>query len=68
MPAYDLPYAQEHLGELFEEARQGEEVLIVRSDGRSCQLVPIAAIPAHASESESQALPDLAADPIAVPA
>jgi len=68
MPAYDLPYAEEHLGELFEEARQGEEVLIVRSDGRSCQLVPIASIPADAPESEEQALPDLAPSPIAVPA
>jgi antitoxin (DNA-binding transcriptional repressor) of toxin-antitoxin stability system len=38
MAAYDLPYAQEHLTELFEEACNGEDVIIVRSDARSCQL------------------------------
>jgi hypothetical protein len=68
MPTYDLPYAEEHLAELFEEARQGDEVLIVRSDGRSCQLLPIAAVPVEASEPEELELPDLASGPIPVPA
>ncbi|HEY3453812.1 MAG TPA: hypothetical protein VGK64_04360 [Bryobacteraceae bacterium] len=67
MATYDLSYAEEHLAELFEEARQGDEVLIVRSDGRVCQLLPIAAVPTVTSEEEL-ALPDAAAFPVAVPA
>jgi antitoxin (DNA-binding transcriptional repressor) of toxin-antitoxin stability system len=46
MPAYDLEYAEEHLAELFHEARLGEEVIIVRDDGRSCALTPLAESPA----------------------
>jgi hypothetical protein len=42
MPAYHVPYAQEHLEDLFEEARTGEVVIILRFDGRSCQLLPLA--------------------------
>jgi len=42
MATYALAYAQEHLGELFQEARTGEEVIIFRFDGRSCQLLPLA--------------------------
>jgi antitoxin (DNA-binding transcriptional repressor) of toxin-antitoxin stability system len=44
MPSYELPYAQEHLAELFDEARSGEEVIIVRADGRSCELTPLAEV------------------------
>jgi antitoxin (DNA-binding transcriptional repressor) of toxin-antitoxin stability system len=67
MATYDLSYAEEHLAELFEEARQGDEVLIVRSDGRACQLLPIAVVPVESSEPEELELPDTAG-PIAVPA
>jgi hypothetical protein len=42
MATYELPYAEEHLTELFQEARTGEAVFIVRPDGRSCQLLPVA--------------------------
>jgi hypothetical protein len=42
MAIYDMTYAEEHLGELFHEARLGEQVIIVRSDGRACELTPIA--------------------------
>ncbi len=68
MATYDLSYAEEHLAELFEEARQGDEVLIARSDGRVCQLLPIAAVPTVTSELEELTLPDAAAFPVAVPA
>ena len=44
MATYDLPYAQEHLEELFHEALTVEDVIIVRDDGRSCQLLPLAGI------------------------
>jgi len=44
MPTYDLPYAREHLFELFNDARAGEEVIIVRADGRSCELTPLAEV------------------------
>lgn len=42
MAIYDLAYAEEHLGELFHEARLGEQVIIVRADGKACELTPIA--------------------------
>ena len=42
MATYDLPYAQEHLEELFQQALAVEDVIIVRADGRSCQLLPLA--------------------------
>jgi antitoxin (DNA-binding transcriptional repressor) of toxin-antitoxin stability system len=44
MATYELHYAQEHLAELFAEARSGEEVIIVRADGRSCELSPLAEV------------------------
>ncbi len=44
MPTYELEYAQENLEELFHQARSGEEVIIVRADGRSCELVPLAEV------------------------
>ncbi len=44
MPTYELNYAQKHLAELFNEARSGEEVIIVRADGRSCELTPLAEV------------------------
>ncbi len=44
MPTYELRYAEEHLPELFQEARDGEDVIIVRFDGLSCQLLPIASV------------------------
>jgi antitoxin (DNA-binding transcriptional repressor) of toxin-antitoxin stability system len=44
MATYELHYAREHLAELFDEARSGEEVIIVRADGRSCELTPLAEV------------------------
>jgi antitoxin (DNA-binding transcriptional repressor) of toxin-antitoxin stability system len=44
MPTYELEYAQENLPELFNQARSGEEVIIVRADGRSCELTPLAEV------------------------
>ena len=44
MATYELHYAQEHLAELFDEARSGEEVIIVRAYGRSCELTPLAEV------------------------
>ena len=59
---YELHYAQEHLAELFDGARSGEEVIIVRADGRSCELTPLAEV----SEGETTVAvfrtPDEAAD------
>ena len=68
MATYDLPYAKKHLDELFQEALTVEDVIIVRSDGRSCQLLPVATVLAEGPESEKRQLPDLVADPVAVPA
>jgi antitoxin (DNA-binding transcriptional repressor) of toxin-antitoxin stability system len=44
MPTYELEYARENLEDLFHQARSGEEVIIVREDGRSCELVPLAEV------------------------
>lgn len=44
MANYDLDYAQEHLTELFHTARNGAEVVIVREDGRACELTPLAEV------------------------
>jgi antitoxin (DNA-binding transcriptional repressor) of toxin-antitoxin stability system len=44
MPNYELHYAKDHLFELFDAARSGEEVIIVRQDGRSCELTPLAEV------------------------
>jgi hypothetical protein len=61
MAAYDLPYAQEHLTELFEEACNGEDVIIVRSDARSCQLLPLADVKDEAPDASEWKLADLEA-------
>jgi len=47
-----LAYAEKHVTELFEQARHGDEVLIVRSNGRAHQLLLIAKAPVEDSESE----------------
>ena len=66
MATYDLPYAQEHLDELFQEALTVEDVIIVRSDGRSCQLLPLADVK-DIPLVEASTVPDLEL-PSAVPA
>jgi len=58
MATYQLPYAEEHLAELFEEARTGEDVIIVRIDGRSCQLLPLADVKGEAPLSHTFEIPD----------
>jgi antitoxin (DNA-binding transcriptional repressor) of toxin-antitoxin stability system len=68
MATYDLPYAQEHLQELFEEARNGEDVIIVRSDGRSCQLLPLADVKDEAPDAGEWKISDLEPLGSAVPA
>jgi hypothetical protein len=68
MATYDLPYARERLDELFEEARTGEEVIIVRIDGRSCQLLPLADVKDQAPLSEEASIPDLEMPGSLVPA
>jgi hypothetical protein len=50
MATYDLPYSQEHDG-AFREVRDVENVIIVRSDGRSCQLLPPADIKDEAPDA-----------------
>jgi hypothetical protein len=68
MPTYDLKYAQEHLAKLFHQARLGEEVIIMREDGRSCELTPLAEVRNQQPSSnviEIPTEPDAAAgDPI----
>ena len=66
MATYDLPYAQEHLDELFQEALTVEDVIIVRADGRSCQLVPLANVQ-DVALAEEATIPGLGL-PEAVPA
>jgi antitoxin (DNA-binding transcriptional repressor) of toxin-antitoxin stability system len=44
MPNYELHYAKDHLLELFDAARSGVEVIIVRDDGQSCELTPLAEV------------------------
>jgi hypothetical protein len=68
MATYDLPYAQEHLQELFEEARNGEDVIIVRSDGRSCQLLPLGDVKDEAPDAGEWKISDLEPLGSAVPA
>jgi antitoxin (DNA-binding transcriptional repressor) of toxin-antitoxin stability system len=68
MSIYDLPYAQEHLPELFQEARTGEDVIIVRSDGRRCQLLPFADVKEEAPAAEKSKILDLGAGVEPVPA
>lgn len=68
MATYDLPYAQEHLDELFQEALTTDDVIIVRTDGRSCQLLPLADVKEESLHTEEQAIPDIDVVPAAVPA
>jgi hypothetical protein len=68
MPTYHLPYAQEHLEDLFEEARTGEVVIILRFDGRSCQLLPLADVKSRAPLTEKVAISDLELPGSLVPA
>jgi antitoxin (DNA-binding transcriptional repressor) of toxin-antitoxin stability system len=58
MPTYDLPYAKEHLFELFNDARAGEEVIIVRADGRSCELTPLAEVKQEETIAIAATIPD----------
>lgn len=44
MASYDLEFARERLADLFQEARDGKQVIIVRGDGRSCELTPLAEV------------------------
>ncbi len=61
MATYELPYAEDHLPELFQAARNGEEVIIVRFDGLSCQLLPLASVIEEEPSSSASIfeLPDL---------
>lgn len=68
MATYDLPYAQEHLAELFQEARTGEDVIIVRRDGRSCQLLPLADVKQEAPQSSALEIPDIGFGGVFAPA
>jgi len=58
MPTYELPYAKEHLFELFNDARAGEEVIIVRADGRSCELTPLAEVKQDETIATAAGIPD----------
>ena len=62
MPTYDLPYAKEHLFELFNDARAGDQVIIVRADGRSCELTPLAEIKQEETIATAAGIPDDAPD------
>ena len=42
MATYDLEYAQQHLLELFESAINAEEVIVMRDDGKACELTRLA--------------------------
>ncbi len=68
MTTYDLDYAQEHLAELFQDARTGEDVIIVRLDGRSCQLLPLADVKEEAPSSTKFEIPHLEMGGSLVPA
>ena len=68
MVIYQLVYAQDHLAELFEEARNGEDVIIHRSDGRRCQLLPIADVKDEEPVAEEALLPELGMAGIPAPA
>jgi hypothetical protein len=68
MPTYHLPYAQEHLDDLFEEARTGEVVIILRWDGRSCQLQPLADVKSRGPLTKKSAISDLELPGSLVPA
>ena len=64
MATFDLEYAREHLVELFHAARLGQEVVIMRDDGKSCELTPLAEIPfREVSVVEDQVPEEPAASP-----
>jgi antitoxin (DNA-binding transcriptional repressor) of toxin-antitoxin stability system len=70
MATFALEYAQEHLVELFHAARLGQEIVIMREDGKSCELTPLAEIPLReisVTEAETLEEPE-AADGGLVPA
>jgi hypothetical protein len=58
MPTYELHYAKDHLFELFDEARSGVEVIIVRADGRSCELTPLAEVKQDKPMAAALKVPD----------
>ena len=68
MATYELPYAEEHLAELFQEARAGEDVIIVRRDDRSCQLLPVADVKDRAPVFKKFKIPGLKLARLLVPA
>jgi antitoxin (DNA-binding transcriptional repressor) of toxin-antitoxin stability system len=59
MATFDLEYAKEHLEELFHDARLGEEVIIVREDGKSCELTPLAEVPAQELSTTQIEIPQI---------
>ncbi len=56
MAIYKLTYAEEHLDELFQQAHDGGDVFILRADGFSCQLLPMAAETDQEASLEPQAM------------
>lgn len=68
MATYELPYAEEHLRELFQEARTGADVIIVRHDGRSCQLLPLGEEKERAPASKKFTIPGWRLAELLVPA
>jgi antitoxin (DNA-binding transcriptional repressor) of toxin-antitoxin stability system len=63
MPIFALEFAQEHLAELFHQARLGKEVIIKREDGQLCELTPLAQVRDEQPESNVVEIPK---DPEAV--
>jgi antitoxin (DNA-binding transcriptional repressor) of toxin-antitoxin stability system len=51
-------YAKAPLFELFNDARAGEEVIIVRADGRSCELTPLAEVKQEETIAIAATIPD----------
>jgi antitoxin (DNA-binding transcriptional repressor) of toxin-antitoxin stability system len=58
MASYDLEYARERLSELFQDARDGKEVIIVRDDGKSCELTPLAEVWSDEPSAMRASLPE----------
>jgi hypothetical protein len=56
MATYKLTYAEEHLTELFQQAIDGGDVFILRQDGSSCQLLPMAAELNEEPSAESESI------------
>lgn len=57
MPTFALEYAQEHLPDLFHQARLGKEVMIRREDGQLCELTPLAQVRSEQPESNVVEIP-----------